>query len=92
MRITLLGLVLAGCTSIHSGNFRSPTPVPIDFSGQGSLVFEGGLIDRGMTNETTFDGKFRYYNESWGNTLYLYESNTLKARVINPLNVYFAGN
>lgn len=64
--------------------------VPINSTGYNTSVkFERAantVIDRGQVDQSVYSS-YRYYQEQFGRTLYLYDGDQLKARVINPANV-----
>lgn len=91
-RFLLLGF-LVGCATNCPNNCVKRQSVPLGSYGRASLKYEVGpntIIDRGQANPPKeFSGPYIFEKQDWGNVLYIYENNSLRARIINPSNLEF---
>lgn len=86
-------LLLTACSSTPNIFKRRQCYVPTNTVGYGTINFKFGestKVDRGYCTTTNFSGGYRFYQESIGSTLYLYEGVSLKARIVNPESVEYA--
>lgn len=69
---------------------RAHACLPINSQGNANISITTSKktkVDRGQLIQTNHNGPYRYYNETFGQTLYIYEGDQLKARVVNPASV-----